>query len=91
MKTPVPNRELRLHRRGGLVELVKAPRSNRGGAGASTKWLRRDGVMERSRGLRGASVVARGATMVAAEPWRHRQFLNDPTVSATLLYRYVQQ
>ena len=36
----------------------KAPRSNRGGAGAPTKSMRRDGVMERSQGLRGASVVA---------------------------------
>ena len=38
----------------------------RGGAKASTKWMRRDGVVERSRGLRGASVVARGATTVAS-------------------------
>ena len=42
---------------------TKAPRSNRGGAGASTKWMRCDGVMERSRGLHGASVVARGTTL----------------------------
>ena len=65
-----PFRDLRLHR--GLVELVKALqrlregsmkalRSSRGGAGASTKWMRHDGVMERSRGLRGASVVAKAS------------------------------
>ena len=44
----------------------KAPLSNRGGAGASTKWMRRDGVTKHSRGLRRASVVARGTTMATS-------------------------
>ena len=57
MKTPF--RELRLH--WGLVELVKAPQRLR-----EETVVRRDGVIERSRGLRGASVVVRGATMAAS-------------------------
>ena len=67
-----PPRSLRNH--GGSTKApsrlhessTKAPRSNRGSAGVSIKWMRREGIMERSRGLRGASVVALGATMVAS-------------------------
>ena len=70
MKTPF--RELWLH--WGLVELVKAPQRLREGSTNTPRRLReatvvamlRDGVMGRSRGLRGASVVARGAAMAAS-------------------------
>ena len=90
MKTPF--RELWFHR--GLVELVKAPRrlregstkapqSKRGGDGVSIKWMHREGIMERSRGLRGASVVAKASRrlheafveplwLLAAPPWSLR-------------------
>ena len=59
MKTPI--RELRLHL--GLVELVKAPQRLRE---ATVVAFRHYDIMECSRGLRGALVVARGATMVAS-------------------------
>jgi len=68
----------RLHR--GLVELVKTPQRLPEGQAkapgrlreASVVAMRRAGVMEHSRGLHGASVVTRGATMVASRSlWRH--------------------
>ena len=87
MKTPF--RELRLHQ--GLVELLKALqrlhegstkalRSNRGGAGAFTKWMRRDSVMERSRGLYKASVVAK------ASRWLHEGFVEPLWLLAAPLW-----
>ena len=111
MKTPL--RELWLHR--GLVELVKAPqrlhegstkapRSNHGGAGVSIKWMPHEGIMERSRGLRGASVVTKVSRrlhetfveppwLLAAPPWSLRGAFVEPSRSfgATLAPPVIRQ
>ena len=71
----MPFRGLRLHR--GLVELVKAPQRHREGSTMAPRRLREapvvamrhDGVMERSRGLRGDSMV------VKASRWLHEAFV----------------
>lgn len=57
-----------------------APRRNCGGAGASTKWVHRDGVIERSRGLRRATMVISQSLDRALALSAIRQIMTGPTL-----------
>lgn len=57
-----------------------APRRNCGGAGASKKWMHRDGVIERSRGLRRATMVISQSLGRALALSAIRQIMIGPTL-----------